>query len=696
MKRLLIFAGLYLMCYAVSAQHTRLMNDPAPKVVRMMELYHCSPLDKNTLHKRILENLLRELDQNRFFFTRTDADTILHATKLLDDELAGRNSDFLNMVMTMYKKRAARTDSMVSSILRKPLDLTIRESAIPMDTTYAENIETLKSKLTISMKFSCLYQLSAMAATDSTATAASIMKREPQARQKVLLSTQRRIRRVVSHPADYEASIINDLSDAICKSYDPHSEFFTENARENYVGAVTGQSFDYGFSVDDNEQDEVIIAHMAPGGPAWRSGILNKGDVLTAIRWGTDPAIALMDEDAEDIEKMIAAKKENKIELTVRKADGTVKVVQLQKAKVADEENFVRSYILDGNTRLGYIILPGFYSEWESKTGKNCADDVAREVVKLKKENVQGVIIDMRYNGGGSMEEAMALAGIFIDEGVLALTKENTQKVHGVRDPNRGTIYDGPLLVMVNRVSASASEMVAGALQDYHRAFIVGTPTFGKASMQVVLPVDTDITPENATEARLKAGTEFVKVSEGRFYRVTGTTHQLTGVQPDIHLPDVTEVSEYGESYLHYPLPPDSVKKATYFTPLPALPIADLARQSRERITANPAYNMVDSFSAFLAHTRQAFRSPVSLYAEDYLAMMKKYRRETRAMETQVEKTAAAAQYKTENLPADAARIKIDTEDKAELKKTMDNINKDIYIQECFFIIADYLKTLKK
>jgi carboxyl-terminal processing protease len=316
-------------------------------------------------------------------------------------------------------------------------------------------------------------------------------------------------------------------------------------------------------------------------------------------------------------------------------------------------------------------------------------------VVKLKSENIQSLILDLRYNGGGSMNEAMQLAGIFIDEGVLAFAKYNAGKPMAIRDPNRGTIYDGPLVVMVNKGSASASEMVTSALQDYNRALIVGSPTYGKATMQVVFPMDTSVDLERYSESRFNSGSEFVKVTLGRFYRVTGSTHQLKGVQPDIYLPDLTEAAGYGEAFQRYPLAPDTVKRASYFKPLPPLPIAQLSDLSAARVKASEAFNMVGSYKDFVKKARRMAKESVPLQYEEYLDFSKKYRKEAVALEKQYEAVKKAGIFKTKNLEADADRIKLEHK-VDDLKKTMENIDKDIYIQECFSIITDYLKTTKK
>src|SRR6185295_15214954 len=201
----------------------------------------------------------------------------------------------------------------------------------------------------------------------------------------------------------------------------------------------------------------------------------------------------------------------------IKKADGSERSVSLWKEKREedDDDNKVKSFLLKGSKTIGFLSLPAFYEDWENEKGINgCANDVAKEILKLKKESIEGLILDLRYNGGGSMQEAVELAGIFVDAGPVGQYKTREAKVYTLKDVNRGTIYDGPLMVLVNGYSASASEMVAGTLQDYNRAVIVGSPTYGKATAQVVLPMDTTINPGDDNKNKKAASDLKVTVSQ--------------------------------------------------------------------------------------------------------------------------------------------------------------------------------------
>ena len=683
----------------ICAQNTQTQHDHSPIVRRMMDKFHCEPPQTDgILIQRVLSNLVKALDPGALYFTKPDLDTIFGSADMLREELKGRETGFLTRVINMYKARLITADSSISFILRRPLDYTEKEYANIRDTSAVASTVDLRNRWTHSLKYDCLRQLGNITLADSSVVSpAAAMKQELQIRAKVCRSIQRKIRRPMTYSGGFEAYVTESLEDAICKAYDPHSDYFTISDKENFEGAVSGQGDLFGFDIEENENEEVCISHLLPGSPAWRCGQLNKGDVIVSLRWAGQEPMDMIGADGGDISRLLDDQSHKDLELGVRKADGTIKKVWLERQKIEVEDDLVKSYVLDGgDTRVGYIVLPGFYTETESNSGKSCANDVAREVVKLQKENIQSIILDLRNNGGGSMSEAMQLAGIFIDEGILAFARYNTGKPIGFRDPNRGTIYDGPLIVMVNKASASASEMVAGALQDYNRALIVGSPTFGKATMQIVLPTDTSIDLDKYAESSYRNATEFVKITIGRFYRVTGSTHQLVGVQPDIHLPDLTEPAGYGESHLRYPLQPDQVKRATYFNPLPPMPVGELLIKSNDRVSHSDAFKVIGRYSDFISRSLKASKGDIPLQYDEYLNFSKQYRSEGRSLQKEYENIKKPGSYKTKNLLADADRVKMQHYIADELKSTVENIDKDVYIQECFSIITDYLKLTKK
>jgi carboxyl-terminal processing protease len=326
------------------------------------------------------------------------------------------------------------------------------------------------------------------------------------------------------------------------------------------------------------------------------------GDRILTLQWEKQDPVDVSDATPEEISRIVASDNQSKLSITLQKSDGSTRKVILQKAKavVDDDLGRVKSFLLKGSKTIGFISLPAFYSDWESgrPDGYGCSDDVAKEIVKLKKEGLDALILDIRYNGGGSVGEAVSLAGIFIDSGPVALMQDKDKRILTLKDMNRGTIYDGPLLVMVNGLSASASEMLAGALQDYHRALIVGSPTYGKATAQIVLPLDSTASPDHIWESSKRG--PYLKITINRIFRVNGTTAQEQGVRPDIVVRDLSEADPEREKNADFVIKASKIEPNRYYKSYPPLPVTDLRNYAAAFTDTNRYYKALREYLAEL------------------------------------------------------------------------------------------------
>jgi carboxyl-terminal processing protease len=361
----------------------------------------------------------------------------------------------------------------------------------------------------------------------------------------------------------------------------------------------------------------------------------------------------------------------------------------LKKEKMSDDDNIVKSYILQGDERkIGYIYLPGFYTDWNGTEGSKSANDVAAAILKLKKENIEGIILDVRFNGGGSLQEAVAMAGIFIDAGPIGLLKNKGGDIVTMKDMNRGTIYNGPLVLMVNALSASASEFLAAALKDYHRAIIVGSRTCGKATAQLIHPLD----PKN-TSSKFNGVTKspfgYTAITIQKIYRINGKAVQRKGVVPDIQLPDLLNVLPVREQDMEHTLPSDSVQKKTYYDPLPFLPLKMVRAKSDERVAASEAFKQQQHYTTVLL---QEEGDSESLLFKDRLAASQK--EQTRWAGANV--TQGTKAYRVNLLPGDVVTDPADDYKKNINTAWITRLLQDIYIEESFYIINDQINQSKK
>lgn len=475
---------------------------------------------------------------------------------------------------------------------------------------------------------------------------------------------QRIAKKTLNHPSGYENYVASIYCDVIANLFDPHTEYMPLEEKQDFETSLDKQGYYFGFSLEENDNGGTEIGRLVPGSPAWKCGDLNKGDLVTRIGWKGKETVDVSGLRASEISELLNTADTAELHLTVKKQDGIEKTISLTRAKIDNEENNVRGYLLKGNISVGYIYLPDFYTAHESGNG-SCANDVAKEIVKLKKENIAGLILDIRYNGGGSLQEALDMAGIFIDAGPLVMMKDKNGKIISLKDPNRGTIYDGPMTLLVNGQSASASELLGAVLQDYHRAVIVGSTTFGKGSAQIILPVDT-----NTTSPFSSRNTEYgyVKVTTSKFYRVTGRTTQHAGVTPDVVLPDIFDGLNYHESALPSALTADTINKNNYYTPLAGLPLATLAAKSKSRVAVDSNFVLIKKYSALLKEGKDADGTM------DFSSLRK-----------------ATTAYAVTVNAFDSAMLKSDAYHEDLTNQWIEKISSDKYVEEAYHILNDLI-----
>jgi carboxyl-terminal processing protease len=445
---------------------------------------------------------------------------------------------------------------------------------------------------------------------------------EPILRQKVQTLFQRSIYTILQSPAGVPQYIGDEYCKAIALYYDPHTEYFPATEKEDFESELGADKLVFGFGLKENNKEGVRISELRPGSPAYKSGQLNTGDKIESIQWTNRQPIDVSSASVDEVSQVLGESNYDEAIVTVKKEDGTTRKVKLVKEKMeADEDDsMVKSFVLKGAKTIGYISLPAFYTDYEASSYvKGCANDVAKEIIKLKKENIDAIILDIRYNGGGSMQEAVELAGIFIDAGPVEMIKDKGVKIATLKDINRGTIYDGPLLVMINGYSASASEMVAGTLQDYNRAIIMGSPSYGKATAQIVLPLDTTVSLEKDFE---NIHTDsYIKLTVSQLYRISGKTAQFTGVVPDVVLPEVLDADPKREADNPFALQPNTIDANKYYQPLPALPISSLQAEASKDMQASAYF---DKLNKYIARSKQAKQqTDISLKLADVIEKYK-------------------------------------------------------------------------
>jgi carboxyl-terminal processing protease len=674
------------------------MQQKAIVLKRIVEMKHYAPRAvDDSFSVAVFKTVLNNLDARRLLLTQVEYQQLLALSTTIDDELKGGEWRFLNKFSDLYKKSLQRADSIINKYLQKPLDFTVDEKIISVkrnsgNFNFAADVAALSSRWGRFLKYSLLdvvYELATADSSKKTVFKTALPAQEAGIREKIKQKELKGIKRILDHPGGFAELTANIYLDAIATCFDPHTNYFSQQGKEEFQAALSTEAYFFGVVFTENDNGQVAIEKLTPGGPAWKSGEIHKGDELVSLVWEGKEAQDVSSAGLEEVYRILDQSIHDKLMFRFKKADGTMNMVLLRKEKMQAEENIVKSFVLKGEKKLGYILLPGFYTEWENESGSSCANDVAKEIIKLKKENIDGLILDVRYNGGGSIGEAMDMIGIFIEEGPVAAEKENNGKLVTLKDPNRGTIYDGPLVLMVNGQSASASEMLAAALQDYNRAVIAGSNTFGKATMQSMFAVDTS----NGGKAAVSEKSDMAKITIGKLYRVTGGTAQLRGVQPDIVLPDAFDGLAIGERFELFALSSDSVKRNTYYKPLPYLPIAGLSQRSAARLNASPGFQIIKNIVAEQQQLLKTETRTIPLKAELFEKWAAQQAANSKAITGEIK---PSADYTVENNAFDKKSMAGDAYADELNKIWLTHMATDIHLQEVFHILTDLINLQKQ
>lgn len=683
MRKVLLFLFCF-GCQYMQAQTTDVLKQKVLMLKRFMDKKHYQPLVWNdSSSERLYNKWMDYLDDEKLFFTRAEI-TLLDPFKIkLDEELNGRSWEFFKISVSLYRNRLLKADSIIKTVLSKPLDFSLSESVEYPFKDYAANDAELQQR----WKKYCKWQVLRKIADDNDSinvSAGIFVTAEKKAVAQQKIQEEKYIRRLLGDsPAEFETDLQDNYLNSIAWCYDPHSAYMNLGKKDEFETEMSASEYSVGFEMDENDKGEAVISFLQPGGSAWRNGQIHKGDIVLAVKIGKDFK-NIADISDNELENALGGTAKAETEIKIRTVAGETKTIKLTKEKISNEEDVVKSYVLQGSSNIGYISLPGFYSrEGEDDTNEpnydGCANDVSKEIVKLKKDSIAGLILDLRYNGGGSIWEAMQLAGIFIDIGPVASMKDRDGKVQFLKDPNRGTIYDGPLMVLINGASASASEFVSAVLQDYNRAIIVGGNTYGKGTAQVIRPMDTIMDPNKKYQ-------DFVKVTGEKFYRVNGSTTQWKGVEPDIALPDVYGNEAYKERAAISALQPD-MSKAGMYKPAAALPIAELKNKSAQRIASGNYFKAVNAFAALITQTQKTRTIPLTWAT--YLAYYKNSMAVYKAMDD--DNTPVSERLAVRNNTFDKERFHLSAGYSKEVNDVyLDHVSKDAVLNEASAIMLDW------
>lgn len=662
-------------------------------VLSVMNQAHFQPqvLD-DKFSEKLYDLYLDRIDSGRNFLTQEEVNRLSVHKKNLDDQLLASNHDFFDLSLSLLDNGINRAQSFYKEILSQPFDFTTEESVelSGEKRPFAADEKELKEYWRKYLKFEVLSRvvdkLEGMKEAGEEGNSMPLAEIEKEARAKVLenmdlrFSNFKKIKR---------SSRFGDYLTAFTNIFDPQSIYFEPVEKQRFEIDFYGQLEGIGARLltigDYTKVSEIVV-----GGPAWKGKELQENDVILKVAQGDGEFKDVVGMSGDDVVQLIRGKKGTKVRLNVKKTDGTIKDIVIIRDLVVLEESFAKSLIIDGaneGEKIGYIYLPKFYANFDDANGRFCAKDVAAELEKLKAEKVNGIILDLRNNTGGALYEAVEMSGFFIEKGPIVQVKSKDSEPEILEDQNPQVQYDGPLVVMVNSFSASASEILAGALQDYGRAIIVGSKsTYGKGTVQRFINLDRGV---RGFEELKPLGE--VKVTMQKFYRINGSSTQLKGVTPDIILPDNYSYINIIEEEEENPLPWTQIDGLNYSQN--AYKISNLKKikaNSAKRVAESDLFNKIDQNAKRVQQQRNETSYPLQM--ERYLAMeeaRKEQNKEYRALfKNTVIKGVRSVGAGTQ--PLANADVTVEA---AEYKDLIDAVSKDIYLQEVLHIMHDVIST---
>ncbi|GAA4376107.1 carboxy terminal-processing peptidase [Hymenobacter koreensis] len=620
-----------------------LPNSPAPKrdevppqkkeillhtVAQGLTMAHVQPqqLD-DAFSRRAFALYLQRLDNNKRFLLQSDIKQLQQYEKEIDNQIKAGKHDFLDLTTKLMDQRMQEAQVLYRELLAKPFDFTVNETFetesdkldYPADAAARRDLWRRLLKYQTMVRYAELLDeqerqqkksLASTKAVPSEAVVSAPLRTPAQLEEDARTRVRKYYEEWFSDLRQTDAADrLTQFANAVANTYDPHSEYFAPRDKTNFDLALTGRLEGTGAQLGEKD-GQITVAYIVPGSAAYRQGELKTGDVILRVAQGPAEPVAVEGMRFDKVVQMIRGKKGTEVRLTVKKPDATTKVISIIRDVVVIEETYAQSAVIEENGRkFGYILLPSFYADFNQNGGRSSAQDVATELEKLKKENVQGVVLDLRFNGGGSLQDAVEMAGLFVESGPMVQVKSRQRAADVLADPDPKVQYTGPLVVLVNKYSASASEILAAAIQDHKRGVIMGNTTYGKGTVQRVFDLDQALPSDFANLKPFGS----LKMTIQKYYRINGASTQFKGVTPDIVVPDAYSAFADGEQQTKYALPWDEIAPATYKTAATALPLPKLAAASQQRVAANPAFQVLNESVQNMLKRQKTTQAPLHL-----------------------------------------------------------------------------------
>ena len=681
---------------------------------------HYNPANiDDAFSKGIYKDYIQALDPSKRFFLQSDIDEFSKFETELDNQLLSKDLTFFDLTYNRLMKRMEESKLIYKDILNQPFDYNADESFNTdyEKAPYSKDVKELADRWRKQIKLSTLSSLTdrlkiqdnkskGIVEKDAKDTS-DVLKQGEKSKIDIIDSDKEKSNKTVdnSKPKTFaeleketRASALKSLDEyfgfmkdldrndwfsvyinSITARFDPHTSYFAPDEKERFDVSISGKLEGIGARLQ-KKNDFTEISELISGGPAWRGKQLEAGDLIMKVAQGNAEPIDVVGMRLDDVVKKIKGPKGTEVRLTVKKVDGTIKIISIIRDIVEIEETYAKSSVVNKNgIKYGVIYLPKFYIDFENKDGRDAGKDIAKEVERLKSEGVNGIVLDVRDDGGGSLSTVVDIAGLFIEQGPIVQIKSAGRKKEVLFDRDKKIEWDGPLVIMVNSFSASASEILAAAIQDYKRGIIIGSKqTYGKGTVQNVIDLNQFV--RNSAVGDLGA----VKTTTQKFYRINGGSTQLEGVSSDIVMPDRYAYLKMGERDVDNAMPWDKIDPADYTVWNKNASFNQAIANSKKRILQSSQFQLIEENAKWIDS-----RSEDNTYSLN----IAKFKAAQNEIEEKAKKYKPLSDYKNTlkfaSLPYEVEEINKDVVLKEKRERWHEALSKDIYVEEALNVLDD-------
>ena len=623
-------------------------------------------IDDN-LSENLYHSFIKQLDNQKRFFLKSDIREFEKYKYLLDDQIKEYDLSFFNLVYQRSKIRIEEAKSYYEELVNNKFNFNLNEN-IDLDfekKEYARSKSEIKNRWRKQLKFSTL-DIATLKLGDTLSVindriyneSIAIVKKNTEDYFEFITDLDR---------DDWYSNYLN----AFLTQLDPHTYYFQPEDKDRFDVNISGKFTGIGARLTKTEGN-IKVVEIIIGGPVWKDKLLDVGDIIIKVAQENEEPVDIVGMKVDDAIKLIKGPEKSIVSLTVKKLDGSIKEVQITRALVELEELYAKSTLIEeDDIRYGYISLPKFYVDFSNYKNRNSAEDVKNEIIKLKNNGIEGLILDLRNNGGGSLQSVVDMTGLFIEKGPIVQVKSIGNRKQVLYDRNSEIIWDGPLVVLINEMSASASEILAAALQDYERAVILGSKkTFGKGTVQNVIDLNKFISNSDFDLGALKITTD-------KFYRINGESVQLEGVKSDVIVPDSYMHIFNGEKDEENPLAWDKIDPAMYNPWINEGSLDFISSNAQSRVNDNNYLKLISKRADWIEKQQKNKKIPLKfLTYQNYLGENKNKTKEFESLS----KYSNDLNFKL--LKSEKDYIMSNKELLSNRNRWHKNLTKDIYISE--------------